>query len=459
MHRHPPGAALGLGLLVGCITPQGYPCTDASQCILDGRQGRCEPEGFCSYPDDSCPSAQRFEARAGEGLAGECVEPGSSGSSGTAGSDSEGSAGACEVGAQRVFAGTYHSCALDEDERLWCWGANLYGQLGRDSNADAFSSPSLVELPAGRRIARLDAKEHVCALLDDGSVHCWGRNDAGQSDWSDEASIVVVPTVVQGLEIEPEVIAVGFGISCAAAGSVVRCWGTLGGGTPITLVDDLPGNVTLLAVGQLHGCAATDQQQVVCIGDDSLGQLGDGDGITMGGTAQVALPPHEAVVDLAAGDDHTCAILDMGDDHEVFCWGDNHDTQAGGLPQIDEVLFSPRAVADLEPGDYHHLSVDDLHGCVLDGQGSLYCWGRNDGGMSDPWAESWSFGAHRLEPPDGARFLDADTGLAHTCALTDAGRVRCWGCNAVFQLGPEPPSTSCSDADERLLGEVVIPCE
>ena len=95
---------------------------------------------------------------------------------------------------------------LDEDERLWCWGANLYGQLGRDSNADAFSSPSLVELPAGRRIARLDAKEHVCALLDDGSVHCWGRNDAGQSDWSDEASIVVVPTVVQGLEIEPEVI-------------------------------------------------------------------------------------------------------------------------------------------------------------------------------------------------------------------------------------------------------------
>lgn len=458
-----PLRALPLGILAGCIVPRGYPCEDAGQCVLDGRQGRCEPAGFCSYPDESCPSEFRFEARAGDGLAGECVEPGTTtddGSSGTAGSTGACSDGACDC-VQRVYSGTYHSCALDDADRLWCWGANLYGQLGRDSNADAFSTPALVELPAGRSIVQLDAKEHVCALLDDGSVYCWGRNDSGQSDWSDEADIVVVPTLVEGLELSPDAVAVGFGVSCAASGTVVRCWGSLGmgGGGPITLVDDVPGNAILLAVGEAHGCVATDQHEVFCIGDDSLGQLGDDEAITMGGVARVALPEHEAVVDLAAGDNHTCVILDMGDDNEAFCWGDNRNTQAGGLPAIDATLFTPRAVADLEPGDLRHLSVDNLHGCVLDAQGGLHCWGLNEGGMSDPWAESWSFGAHRVEAPEGQGFLDVDVGLVHTCSLDEQGRVLCWGCNAVFQLGPEPPSTACDDPEERLVGEVVIECE
>jgi len=80
--------------------------------------------------------------------------------------------------AKQVVTHAQGACALLEDGTVWCWGWNNDGQLGDGSGVDQASPvrvkglASAVQLAAGGR--------HVCALLKDGSVSCWGMNLAGQ---------------------------------------------------------------------------------------------------------------------------------------------------------------------------------------------------------------------------------------------------------------------------------------
>jgi hypothetical protein len=63
----------GLGLALACGCTQGtFACEDDLACGVDGM---CQPEGWCSFPDDGCPSGQRFGEHSGEGLGGLCVDP------------------------------------------------------------------------------------------------------------------------------------------------------------------------------------------------------------------------------------------------------------------------------------------------------------------------------------------------------------------------------------------------
>ena len=56
----------------GCSGTNVFPCQTSVQC---GENGTCQATGFCSFPDGACPSGERYGQLAGDGLAGECVEP------------------------------------------------------------------------------------------------------------------------------------------------------------------------------------------------------------------------------------------------------------------------------------------------------------------------------------------------------------------------------------------------
>lgn len=51
-----------------------FACSETGDCSRDDGSGFCEPTGWCSFPDDSCPSGSRYGGLAGDGLAGECVD-------------------------------------------------------------------------------------------------------------------------------------------------------------------------------------------------------------------------------------------------------------------------------------------------------------------------------------------------------------------------------------------------
>ncbi len=79
-----------------------------------------------------------------------------------------------------VFAGSYHSFAIKADGKLYAWGLNNYGQLG---TGDYESSRIMREVPGidGKNVKMVVGGEsHSAALMNNGEVYSWGRNDEGQ---------------------------------------------------------------------------------------------------------------------------------------------------------------------------------------------------------------------------------------------------------------------------------------
>jgi len=231
-----------------------------------------------------------------------------------------------------LSTGEFHACALDKNGAVTCWGNGDDGQIGSDARR-AFSTPQpITQLGPVRQIAA--GWSHVCALETKGTVGCWGRNTEGQLGDGKSGSRLKAVTVA-GLSDAVELVS-GHDHSCARRrGGQVVCWGDNSGGqlgpgargepkrnTPV-VVPDL-GAVVELAAGGHHNCVRLDSGRVICWGSNDFGQLGTT-------RSQARTNPRVMVrgvtdaVDLALGDQHSCALRAAG---EVACWGD---TQHGAL--------------------------------------------------------------------------------------------------------------------------------
>lgn len=88
-------------VLVGCTSEGEYACSDASMCVVAGVAGQCQSTGFCSFPDTTCPTGQRYGEYARAGLAYDCVPADTAGTdagSGTASSSSTGGSSMTTLG-------------------------------------------------------------------------------------------------------------------------------------------------------------------------------------------------------------------------------------------------------------------------------------------------------------------------------------------------------------------------
>jgi hypothetical protein len=80
-----------------------------------------------------------------------------------------------------VYAGGLHACALDAGAELWCWGDNEHGQLGTDDvESRATPAPAASETLGTDVAAASAGGAHSCAVKRDGSAWCWGDNLYGQ---------------------------------------------------------------------------------------------------------------------------------------------------------------------------------------------------------------------------------------------------------------------------------------
>ena len=84
--------------------------------------------------------------------------------------------------ATAVTGGGFHTCALLQDGTVRCWGQNDYGQLGNGtvSSAQVPNSTPVEVIGITTATAVTAGGYHACALLQDGTVRCWGQNDYGQ---------------------------------------------------------------------------------------------------------------------------------------------------------------------------------------------------------------------------------------------------------------------------------------
>jgi alpha-tubulin suppressor-like RCC1 family protein len=80
------------------------------------------------------------------------------------------------TGIAQIALLTNHTCALKKTGVVLCWGRNRRGELGRGSTSNVDMNPAPVTLPRAAKYIGSGGK-HMCAILDDDSLWCWGSND------------------------------------------------------------------------------------------------------------------------------------------------------------------------------------------------------------------------------------------------------------------------------------------
>ena len=318
--------------------------------------------------------------------------------------------GGCDV--DRIVGlglGQEHTCAIQLDGDLFCWGHNIHGTLGiGDPGTGFFTTPQRVDMPAVAWTSVTASKVSTCGVAD-GDVYCWGRNDEGQM-----GNGIVGDADGRDAVLRPAVVRSGDAVSC----------------------------------GGSH-CCAIDGGDLYCWGRNAEGQIGDG--TTMRRPAPV-LVLEGGWEQVEAGDSQTCARRG----EEVRCWG-TFQSMPRRLPT--RIEFAGPPIRRLT-----HAGPSTSEACGIDASGALQCWrefGTFESGAPTSVAAASSgadgqcivtrAGNLRCRGDDtrgqmgdgpgdssgvvfvgvGPNYAVVAHGHQHVCAIQDDGAaLQCWGANA-----------------------------
>ncbi|KAJ1468500.1 regulator of chromosome condensation 1/beta-lactamase-inhibitor protein II, partial [Baffinella frigidus] len=328
-------------------------------------------------------------------------------------------------------------------------------------------------------------------------VKCWGicySGGCGTGDQDTRGDVIGemgtnLPFIDLG-DFPVVSISVGLEFACALSDfGAVKCWGynsfgQLGqsdriyrGSSPGQMGSNLPeidlngGYVMQLASGGYHTCVLLEDGGVKCWGFGYFGALGYGSNYNVGeygyqmGRYLAWVDTGEAttsVMSVQSGRGQTCAVISNGD---VKCWGQNYgvlgygDTTNRGenanhmgsyLPALD--LGYPATLVSISVGAYFV--------CALSESGRVKCWGANYAGQlgqGDTTARGESPGQMGSNLPDvdvgGGLVVQLSVGSMHTCVLLEDNSVKCWGSGNYGQLGYGSKSslgTSAEDMGDNL---------
>lgn len=288
--------------------------------------------------------------------------------------------------------------------------------IGDNELPSSVDPVSITTTPGLKPVALAAKLDHTCALLSDGSVKCWGANRDGQLGYGNTTNIGddELPSSVGPVSITttPGVTTVAlsasYGHVCALlSDNTVRCWGeaglgSLGYGNADDIGDDeLPSSVGALSLtttpgvkvvgitgGDFHNCAWFSDGSARCWGFNNRGQLGYGNTADIGddelpssvGPLAITSSPGVTVIGMAAAIYHTCALLSDG---SVKCWGYN-DQGAPGYPGAGTIGDNelPSTIAPVSVTTTPGLTVTRIaaggdNTCVILSNGSAKCWGYN----------------------------------------------------------------------------------
>lgn len=200
--------------------------------------------------------------------------------------------------ATQISLGSLHSCAIDNLNNLLCWGANFYGQVGGGSSntTERYTNiPTVISLGDDGYATQISlGGHHSCAIDSNNNLKCWGDNFYGQlGDGTIENKNIptTVPLNIGGMVLTQ--ISLGFSHSCVLDNfSNLRCWGwnyvgQLGDAkkkadqlfeitkgeyrttpTLISLGDD--GYATQISLGGSQSCAIDNKSKIKCWGNRSF---------------------------------------------------------------------------------------------------------------------------------------------------------------------------------------------
>ena len=304
--------------------------------------------------------------------------------------------GAAGVVLHGLSGGVDHFCALDAAGAAWCWGQNLYGQLGTGTTAPLGTRTPAARVAGsgagGLAFTQVSAgADRTCALTSAGQPCCWGDNTHGGLAVGDSAPHRT-PARVATADPYVQLSVGGTSICGLRTDGVVLCWdlqlpdsGGYGGAplpaltTPTPVATPL--RFTAVRVGTATACGVTTAQQLACWGTDY-------------GPAPVVVPGTDGAVAASVGGSVVCALTAGGD---ARCAGTNGAGQLG-VPDVWTALYTTGLRAQRVTPAVAFLRTAD-----------------------EPAYTAVSTAQAGAQRSDAATvYLDAD---ASTCALGASGRV------------------------------------
>jgi len=287
---------------------------------------------------------------------------------------------------------------------------------------------------------------HSCAVTSTGTIRCWGNADKGQlgNGIIDGTSTgeYATPIDVLGITGGTTDIASFMDHTCAVVSGTVMCWGEnsegqLGNGsttpsaTPVSA--SLPSGFTAahVTVGEEHSCALSTSGAVICWGKNDYGQLGDGSNAANSPTPVAVSSLGSGVTRIAAGATHTCAVQAGG----ALCWGSNLYGEIG-FGVMGNGLHTPQAVDAVSGFTVADVGAGQNFSCAISTAGALECWGRNDSGQLGNGQGGFNADQYSPVPVSGvtAGATQVSGGYGSTCAII-SGAAKCWGSNLDYTLG------------------------
>ena len=382
------------------------------------------------------------------------------------------------------------NCAIKVSGDIFCWGAGSKGQLGTGASGKS-------EFPIDVEDSFYDnlygiigvstSAHHNCVIKAGGELSCWGWNDQYQlgsgkylySIYYEASPVLFDKNGLGGGSYDPlsgvTQVSAGLSHTCALVTNEditggAFCWGggangQLGRGhyydsflaVSVLLPDGSDftpiNNLTQITTSVTHSCALTSGREVVCWGDGSHGQLGNGsnDGSTtpslvveVVGSETRPATSFKGILHVSAGESHTCALKEVGG--TVFCWGEASSGRLGSGGRVDSNVPVPviSALDNVSPlTGIGQISVGLNHTCALEKLGGeVVCWGFGDSGrlgnghVQDAFAPVKVLLQGKVGQSPLNNVTNISAGVGHSCALRgEEGKVFCWGEGSYGRLG------------------------
>ncbi len=280
-----------------------------------------------------------------------------------------------------VSAGEEFSVALSNQNTVYAWGDNTWGNLGNGTFSPVYdpillqSIDNIIQVTAG--------SNHVIALKSDNTLLAWGKNTNGQLGYGTYASSNFPMAVVSISDVQS------------------------------------------ISAGRNHSLALTTSGEVYAWGANNYGQLGNGDFVEQ--NQPVLVSGINNVVWVSCGADFSMAVRDDG---TVWTWGCNDNGQLGHNDIISrnlpEQIYNLHKISMLTAGNKHALALNE--------RGEVFAWGGNTEGQLGIGTTNQSLIFERLDIT-GVKSIEA--GSYNSYAIKNDGSVWSWGFNNFGQLGDQ----------------------
>jgi hypothetical protein len=206
---------------------------------------------------------------------------------------------------------------------------------------------------------------------------------------------------------------------------------------------------TVLSAGNAGGCATSSAGLAYCWGGGPYGQLGGGS-VVNNSTVPRLVDRSLTFTRLAAATiGHACGLTPAGD---AYCWGLNNEGQVGnGIEFTDYEDSVPRLVVGGHK--FLEVAVGALHSCGVTTAHDIYCWGDDSRGeLGSGKSTTFGFTATPTLVAGGLSWdhVSVSGGFSFSCGLTTTGAAYCWGANEYAQLGDN--STSDDSVPTAVVG-------